>query len=228
MKKKTTTLLLLTMAITTCMACGATPVSDTQTGTELVNSEGTKPDTTDTQFDTEEYALPEDLDTTDVNYPIPYGKYIPSQEGPYRTPNNFWLYVWAADSNIHVEEEEWQTATLNLSSASISVDMALPSAEKKSFENITYKKTRTLNEEELEFFSYYGFNMRLDDYYADNSPCTMYDVCTEDGKVPYKLIVFRDKVWLMVSRSDDLGFSDMEDLLWYGDDLHFIIEFVPK
>lgn len=193
MKGKIVTTLLLAMAVTTCTACGATPVADTQNATELVNSEDTEPDTPDTQSDIEEYSLPEDLDTTDVNYPIPYGEYIPSQEGPYRTPNNFWLYAWAADSNIHVEEEEWQTATLNLSSDSISVDMTLPSAEKKSFENITYKKTRTLNEEELEFFSYNGVNMRLDDYYADNSPCTMYDICTEDGKVPYKLIEFVPK-----------------------------------
>lgn len=94
----------------------------------------------------------------------------------------------------------------------------------ETYENISYKKTRPFNNEELAWLSTEGALLSLDRYYADNSPCTMYDMCTEDGKVPYKVLVFRDKIWLLIAH--DNGFRDMTDPQWFWDDLLYMVEFV--
>ena len=174
---------------------------------------------------TEKYTVPETLDTTDVNYPIPYGDYLPVESNECSDEIGYWLWFSLADSNIYTEIEEWKTATLCLKEDSISLRMTYPTIQEHVYENITYNKTRTLNEEELCALSHCGTSkISLDEYYANNSPCTIYDVCTEDNIVPYKIVVFKDKIWLMVAPS--CGFCDMDDdMLWYWDDLCFIIEF---
>lgn len=237
-KRRRWAALLVMVALSACVGCGGTPASnvseapeETQSGSEVIEETQEMPATEydtsaileDTEENTEEYKVPETLDTTDVNYPVPYGDYLPVESNAYKDENGYWLWVWLADSNIFREIEEWRTATLCLKADSISLRMTYPTIREDVYENITYKKTRTLNKEELQFFSSGSRSILLDEYYANNSPCTIYDVCTEDNIVPYKIVVFKDKIWLMAAPSS--GFHSMDDMVWYVDDLRFMIEF---
>lgn len=212
-----------------CIGCGGeAPSANVQKSTESASVEApateTQADVQETEYVPEEYALPDNLDTSDVDYPIPYGNYVPSQSGEYGNEENFWLHCWALESSPLYQKETWQGSTLQLGEDSISVNTGEPYAKSRAYENISYKKTRSFNEEELELLSIDGVIIPLDHYYADNSPCTMYDVCTEEGKVPYKVLVFQDKIWLLISH--DNGFRDMEDPLWFWDDFLNMVEYV--
>lgn len=227
-KRKAMVAILCAMAAASCVGCNLNGgVEPTQTEVaEMPETQEPTEEVEDTEFAPKEYELPEDLDTSDVDYPVPTGDFVPSRSGEYGKEENFWLYDWPLDNIPMIIKEEWNEATLHLEEDSISVHIGGNNPSDNLYENVTYEKTRGFNKEELEWFSYCGGPLPLDCYYADNSPCTMYDVRTEEGKVMYKIIVFSDKIWLL--NTNDGGFGDMDDILWVMDDLMTMIEFVQK
>lgn len=217
------------MAAATCVGCnsnGTTEPTEVAGTTELLETQAATEEAEDTEFAPKEYELPEYLDTSDADYPVPTGDFVPSTSGEYGKDENFWLYDWILDNSPMIEKEGWSEATLHLEKDAITVHTGGTYPSDNSYENVTYEKTRGFNKEELKWFSYCGGPLPLDCYYADNSPCTMYDVRTEEGKVMYKIIVFSDKIWLL--NTNNGGFGDMDDILWVMDDLMTMIEFVQE